>query len=167
MADRAGIDPLLALGLALVVLSGDDDVNTSLKKTVLRWPVVVDGKEGRGGSRITQEYKPPRHMGVDIAVPGHYKDVFASVLAVADGRVARAMKAQRGWSVLLDHGDYASGYLHMTQLDVKTGDRVVAGQRLGTMGADPLDGQGVVHLHFQLAPLGHTVDPEPYLKGAV
>lgn len=149
-----------------------DDVRTGLDVTTLVWPVVVLGDDdtplmARGGSAITNEYAPPRHMGVDIAVPGKLKDARALIRAVAAGRVVRAARGDRGLAVLIDHGDWASGYLHLATLDVKAGDAVKAGAQLGQMGADPLDPEGIVHLHLQLAPGGHTVNPEPYLRKAV
>lgn len=147
-------------------------MRTTLDVTTLVWPVVVLGDDdaplmARGGSKITNEYDPPRHMGVDIAVPGKLRDARAFVRVVAAGRVIRAARGDRGNAVLVDHGDWASGYLHLSSLDVRTGAVVAAGDRLGEMGADPLDAQGIVHLHLQLAPGGHTVDPEPYLRKAV
>jgi murein DD-endopeptidase MepM/ murein hydrolase activator NlpD len=140
---------------------------TSLETIKLAWP--VRDHSGNRLGRITQEYRPPSHMGVDIAVPGHYQDAAGSVVAIAAGKVAAAYLAPRGWSVLLDHGDWASGYLHLAELDpaVREGGRVELGQRLGPMGADPLDAEHVVHLHLQLAPGGHTADPAPYLARAV
>lgn len=154
----------VALLAFLVLVVGRGDVVT-LPRFV--WPVLVPGR-GRGGSRITQEFRPPSHMGVDIAIPrpgGGYESG-ALVVAVASGRVARAARGPRGWWVLIDHGDWASGYLHMVTVDVATGDPVIAGQRLGVMGADPLDGEHIVHLHFQVAPFGHAEDPGPYLRSA-
>jgi murein DD-endopeptidase MepM/ murein hydrolase activator NlpD len=163
----------LLLGVGYYLLRKDDDVATSLDLTILTWPVTLLDEQGRrtgrGTSRITQEYRPPTHMGVDISVPGHYKDARADVVALAAGKVAGAYEFVRGWAVLLDHGDWASGYLHMTELDpaIRDGALVAAGQRLGPMGSDPSDPEGVVHLHLQIAPGGHTTDPAPYLARAV
>lgn len=137
----------------------------SLKDTPLTWPVVAD--DGVHG-RITQGYTPPRHMGVDICIPGHYQDAKAMVVAVAPGVVSKAYHYERGFAVLLNHGDWASMYLHMTELDsaIEVGASVSAGQDIGPMGADPLDGERIVHLHIQLAVNGETVDPAPHLGGA-
>lgn len=169
MADRAGLIWLALLGYVFV---RDDHVPTGLDKTRIHWPVRVLGPEGtpllgRGGSAITQEYRPPEHMGVDIAVPGQYRAAKARVLAVAAGKVVRASKGPRGWAVLLSHGDWASGYLHLASVEVADGASVLAGADLGEMGADPMDPEGIVHLHLQLAPGGRTVDPAAYLRRAV
>lgn len=165
--------------LGYIILRREDDVMTSLDTSKLTWP--VRDASGRRVGRITQEYRPPTHMGVDIAVPGHYADAVATVVAVAAGRVVTASKSERGWQVLIDHGDWASGYLHLDDLDelivsdmalqAQNPDivtvNVAAGQRLGPMGADPLDPERVRHLHIQLAPGGHVTDPTRYLAKAV
>jgi murein DD-endopeptidase MepM/ murein hydrolase activator NlpD len=130
------------------------------------WPVVA--MEG-GPSQITQEFKPDRHLGVDISVPGHLRDAKAMVVAAADGVVERAYAARNGYAVLLRHaGGWTTAYLHMQpssrlMLAWNVGDRLRAGQDLGIMGADPTDPEGVVHLHFQVGVDGVAVDPAPYL----
>lgn len=158
--------------LGYLIVTSESDVVTSLDTASLLWPVVVlDGGvplPGRGGSVITQEWRPPMHMGVDIAVPGKLRAVRAQVRAVARGRVVRAYRGERGWAVLVDHDDWASGYLHLGELHhgIADGAIVAPGQILGTMGADPLDPERILHLHFQLAPGGHAVDPARYLTRA-
>jgi murein DD-endopeptidase MepM/ murein hydrolase activator NlpD len=163
----------LLVGVGGYLLTRRSHVRTTLDTTQLHWPVkVLAGTTylpGRGNSRITQEFKPNVHVGVDIAVPTMLTAARADVVAVADGTVVRAWRTERGWAVLLSHEDWASGYLHLDELDpaIESGKRVTAGQRLGPMGADPLDPEHVVHLHIQLAPGGEVVDPGPYLEKAV
>jgi murein DD-endopeptidase MepM/ murein hydrolase activator NlpD len=139
---------------------------TSLETTSLRWPVVDDA--GVRAGRITQEFSA-HHVGVDVSVPGQLQTAKATVRAIAAGRVAAAAQGSRGWAVLLDHEDWASGYLHLAGLaeGIVDGALVKAGQALGPMGADPLDAERIVHLHLQIAPGGHAVDPAPYLARAV
>jgi murein DD-endopeptidase MepM/ murein hydrolase activator NlpD len=169
MTERA----YLLIGLGAYFLMKEHNMKTSLDGAQLSWPVRVLGGTaylpGRGGSRITQEFKPGVHAGVDIAVPGQLTSARADVCAVAGGTVVSAWKHERGWAVLLSHGDWASGYLHLASVDagVEHGARVGPGQRLGPMGADPLDPERIVHLHLQLAPGGVAVDPAPYLDKAV
>lgn len=128
------------------------------------YPVDVLVPDG-GVAVVTQEYKPVTHLGVDISVPGHLKDARAQIVAVADGRVLRVARTARGGAVLLDHGGWTSAYLHLDAVQVVVGGVVRAGQVIGMMGADPIDPQGVVHLHFQLAVGGVAVDPAPFLLG--
>lgn len=131
---------------------------------VKEWPVTVLAPKG-ARSAITQEFKPRVHLGVDISVPGALTTADAVVRAVAAGSVNRAFLSPRGHMVLLDHGGWASAYLHLSSLAVSEGQRVEAGEVLGAMGADPMDGEHIVHLHLQLSVDGQVVDPAPYLAG--
>lgn len=150
------------LSRSIHVVTGLDVYVVNRSKLKLTWPVADDA--GNSVGVITQEFKPGVHLGVDISVPGQYQTAKANVRAVAAGRVVRAWLAARGWAVLIDHGDWASGYLHMSSVRVSDGQSVAAGDVLGPMGADPLDEEHVVHLHLQLAPGGVPTDPAPYLE---
>lgn len=86
------------------------------------------------------------------------------VLAARDGRVWSVERGPRGWGVVLDHGPpWATYYLHMSDVaSLSKGDPIKAGDRIGTMGADPLDAEHIVHLHFETWYKGagdHAVDP--------
>lgn len=159
--------------------------------------------EAWGGYRptISQGYHPPEHEGVDIMFrrdgnegsfplgSGSTKNYFmpdgVAVCAAADGVLWHAGRISNGFRVFLDHGK-ALGvpactlYLHLATLDVPEvqggagGIRVKAGQRLGTVGASPLDGEHVKHLHFEIwsrtdgGPITDKshIDPAPHLAGA-
>ena len=79
-------------------------------------------------------------------------------LAASDGVVWSAMQTPRGFAVVIDHGPtkVATFYTHLEQLlvtptaNAKAGQRVRAGQPIGIIGADPLDGEHLKHLHFEL-----------------
>jgi murein DD-endopeptidase MepM/ murein hydrolase activator NlpD len=153
--------------LGLWILTRSNAMNTSLESTPLRWPLVDDAGVKVGA--ITQEFKTGLHLGVDVSIPGQLKTGKANVRAIAAGQVVRAYLAHRGWAVLIDHGDWASGYLHLASVRPRIVERahVDAGEVLGPMGADPLDEEHVVHLHLQIAPGGNVTDPAPYLARAV
>lgn len=69
----------------------------------------------------------------------------------------------RGLFVEVDHGDgVVSLYAHLASYDVKTGDRVEAGQRLGAVGRTGVRESGP-HLHFGLFHNGEVVDPLDHL----
>lgn len=82
------------------------------------------------------------------------------IVAAKDARVWSVQKSPRGWSVVLDHGQpFATFYQHLERVDLelhvnglpvggKVPTHVKAGDMLGTMGADPLDGAHLRHLHF-------------------
>ncbi len=63
-----------------------------------------------------------------------------------------------GQTVMIDHGlGVFSGYSHLSQIDVKVGDKVTKGQVVGKTGTTGLAGGD--HLHFDIALQGEFVDP--------
>ncbi len=94
------------------------------------------------------------HLGFDLAVTTH-----VPVLAANDGVVLNASYLGiYGNCVILDHGmGVASLYGHMMDFDVKPGDRVTRGQRLGLSDTTGLAGGD--HLHFTMLVSGQTVNP--------
>jgi murein DD-endopeptidase MepM/ murein hydrolase activator NlpD len=103
----------------------------------------------------------------------HFMPDAIAVLAVRDGLVWSAGKTPRGYAVVLDHGPpWASFYQHLSEMFVqptqrgKSGQRVRAGDVIGHVGADPLDAEGLMHLHFELWYRGaheSAIDPEPLM----
>jgi septal ring factor EnvC (AmiA/AmiB activator) len=83
------------------------------------------------------------------------------VRAVYAGRIAFADRyGPYGRIVIVDHGDHyytVSGNLGSS--DVKVGDEVTAGERLGTVGDE---GQGAM-LYFEVRHGTETVTPAPWL----
>jgi murein DD-endopeptidase MepM/ murein hydrolase activator NlpD len=149
-----------------------------------RKPVISDGF----GSPRTG-IKGRTHLGVDVMYPrlakGELADKYppgspngstwdfvpdeTSALAVTAGLVIRAGLQSRGHAVTLKHTNgSATFYTHMEQLFVRAGDVVKTGQPIGIVGADPLDGEHLKHLHFELWPDGTeatAIDPAPFMKG--
>lgn len=120
----------------------------------LIWPVSVAPTDGFGprGNRF--------HTGLDF--PASYG---ARVRAAGRGRVVRA-----GW----DSGGYGnvvvvrhpvrtySWYAHLARISVRRGQRVVAGTRLGTVGATGF--ATGPHLHFEVRVRGAAVNPLTALR---
>jgi murein DD-endopeptidase MepM/ murein hydrolase activator NlpD len=111
-----------------------------------------------------------RHYGLDL--DGATGD---PVLAIGDGRVVMsAMRWASGGTVVVDHGGgLFTAYFHLSAREVRPGQRVVRGQRVGAVGAT-----GRVtgpHLHLSVlarmaGPLrvdGWFVDPAPVLGRAL
>ena len=99
------------------------------------------------------------HAGEDFAAnPG------TPVLAPASGNVVLAEPLfVRGNAVVLDHGHGVfTGYWHLSVIDVKPGDQVVAGQKLGEVGSTGMSTGA--HLHWELRIAGVPVDPLPWLN---
>lgn len=120
-------------------------------------------REGRG------EFGTPRsggrrHGGIDIE-----GDVGDPVLAVAGGTVVvRPNNEAAGNTVHVRHDDGSlTKYFHLDGFSVRNGQRVEAGQQIGTMGrTGNTPAQGDTHLHFELWRDGRQVDPLPLLRGA-
>ena len=67
-----------------------------------------------------------------------------------------------GWTVGIDHGDgFQTYYMHMTSYDVKVGDYVTAGQKIGNVGST--GGSTGPHLHFEIRYNGNSVNPMNYI----
>ena len=97
------------------------------------------------------------HDGLDIDNGGQPGD---PILAMADGRITRALFDQESAGagiVRIDHGDaWSSGYAHLDTIVVVTGELVIRGQPLGTLGRT---GHATgPHLHFDIS-RGRRLDP--------
>jgi murein DD-endopeptidase MepM/ murein hydrolase activator NlpD len=103
-----------------------------------------------------------RHKGLDLrAAKG------TPVLASCGGVVLLARRALKltGGTVLLGHGyGVTSSYFHLSQVDVKPGQRVEAGEALGLSGDSGL--AAGPHLHWQVALRGRPVDPRQWLQAS-
>lgn len=99
------------------------------------------------------------HYGNDYGVP-----TGTEVKAANDGRVVMAeTRISTGWSVVIEHlpGLY-SLYYHMSELNVKEGDMVKAGDLIGKSGATGL--ATGPHLHWEMRLNGSAVRPEFFLE---
>lgn len=101
------------------------------------------------------------HRGVDYAGP-----TGDAVIAPAAGQIALVGRVEDGFelhgnTIGIDHGQgVLSIMLHLSRIDVKEGDRVQPGQRIGAVG-----GTGAVtgpHLHWGLYVNGQSIDPVPW-----
>tara|TARA_R110000868_G_scaffold58025_3_gene178974 strand:+ start:3790 stop:4647 length:858 start_codon:yes stop_codon:yes gene_type:complete len=114
-----------------------------------------------GSQRIFNGEKRNPHFGVDVAAPEG-----APVIAPADGivRLAEADMFYEGGLVFLDHGQGVfSQFLHMSRIDVKTGDRVKQGDPIGRVGKK---GRATgPHLHWGMLWCGTRLDPSLMIRG--
>ncbi|HCC33074.1 MAG TPA: hypothetical protein DEQ28_04130 [Clostridiales bacterium] len=134
----------------------------AIRPEAAEWPAI--GQRLRGfGWHWSPTYGDYRlHTGIDLRVP-----VGGEVRAALPGQVVSAGR-ERLWAhrVVIDHGDgLQTVYAHLSDVQVAAGDRVTAGQILGSVGppgeAELADG---VLLHFEMRQDGHPVDPENYLR---
>ncbi|AKU96470.1 Membrane protein related to metalloendopeptidase [Labilithrix luteola] len=107
------------------------------------------------------EVRPTRREGTDGPGLEIKTALGASVRAVFAGRVAFADRyGPYGRLVILDHGDHyytVSG--NLAGIDVKVGDEVSAGERIGTVGDE---GKGPT-LYFEIRHGTETLAPSPWL----
>ena len=119
-------------------------------------------------SDLVARYQP----GTSSGTRGFFAPSGVPVLAARDGRVWSAGRTARGIMVVLDHGKpWATLYQHLDSttlarhargLDVATGTPTLvrAGDVLGTMGGDPMQGtRAFRHLHFETHHGRTAVDP--------
>lgn len=100
-----------------------------------------------------------RHLGVDYG-----GSVGVPISAMNAGTVSEAyVDTVYGNSIVIDHGQGVfTLYLHLDTMEVKTGDRVARGQKIGTMGKT---GYATgPHLHLSLKIRGVPADPLTLLK---
>lgn len=125
------------------------------------WP--VQGRiSGRfGNQRVYNGTPKSPHSGMDVAAANG-----TPVLAPAGGIVTFAAPDLylTGGTVLLDHGHgVSSNFLHLSRIDVKVGDRVTQGQRIGAVGAT---GRATgPHLHWGMNWFDTRIDPLLVLEG--
>ena len=111
------------------------------------WPVTGRISGRFGSQRIYRGEPGSYHSGLDIARPAG-----TPFVAPASGVVTLATPSPfsiEGNLLIIDHGQgLNSAFLHMTDIDVREGERVEQGQRLGTIGSS---GRATgPHLHWSI-----------------
>ena len=112
-----------------------------------------------GNKRIINGKPRKPHSGADL--PGKMGD---PILAMADGRVAFVEdQFFGGLTTVIDHGHgLYSMYMHQSKADLKPGDVVKKGQKVGEVGST---GRSTgPHLHWGIRLLGARVDPAKLLE---
>lgn len=103
------------------------------------------------------------HKGTDFASP-HGSDV----IAPANGKVLLTGHEKDGFNIngniiILDHGQgITSAYLHLSAINVKEGDYIEAGQKIGAVGHTGVS--TAPHLHYGLYLEGVNINPVPFFS---
>ena len=103
------------------------------------------------------------HRGLDYAA-GMGEPVFAA----ADGRISLVGRVSEGFelhgnSIGIDHGQgVTTMYIHLSEIDVREGQMVRAGDIVGRVGSTGISTGP--HLHWGLYVHGESVDPIPWLE---
>ena len=136
---------------------------------------------------ISNPFAGAKHLGVDIMFqrrsPSELATIYRAgspngttlffmpddvpVLAASAGTVTFAAMTPVGNAVIIQHANgWSTYYAHLASLAVRKGQIVATGDKLGTIGASPTDGERVLHLHFELwtgRARSGAIDPAPYL----
>lgn len=126
------------------------------------WPAKGRISSVYGSQRILNGSPKSPHKALDIAnVAG------TPVYAAADGEVLLTYEDAylAGNTILIGHGnDVTTSYIHLSKMDVKTGDKVKRGDKIGEIG---MTGRATgPHLHWTVAYKNTKIDPDRFLKNA-
>ncbi len=134
----------------------------------LLWP--VDPDQGISARFLDASYEARFHMkhyAIDIPTPQ-----LTPVYAAAGGIVKDVVDHGLGFNyVTIEHpGGYSTLYGHLTKFSVQKGQKIYAGDLIGSSGGRPgTPGAGMStgpHLHFGVYRNGAPVDPLPFLPPA-
>ena len=155
-ANDADFERRRPVELAEIAAARNMQVDSDGWRQTFRWPVTGRLSGFFGSQRVYQGKPGSYHSGTDVAVPAG-----TPFVAPADGVVVLAASAPftlEGNLLIVDHGmGLSSAFLHCQRLDVKLGDRVVQGQRLGTVGRT---GRATgPHMHWGLKWRDARLDP--------
>jgi hypothetical protein len=123
-----------------------------------------------GGVDVMYRRQPsdPWRAGTPNGTRGWVMPDHRAALAASDGVVWSAMNTPRGWTVVIDHAprNVATYYTHLSSSLVSAKQTVSAGTPIGIIGADPLDGEHIMHLHFEVWRGGSSArfDPQPLIE---
>lgn len=134
-----------------------------------------EANKGKMPAPVTGKYSIVSHFGLNshpditnIKINNSGIDIEtttgASARAVFDGEVSSVFRVS-GYQnvVMLRHGNYLTVYAGIDGLHVKKGDKVKAGQSLGTIYADEDDNSRCV-LHFEVRRERAKLNPEEWIK---
>lgn len=113
-----------------------------------------------GNQRILNGVRKKPHNGIDFNA-----EEGTPVSAICDGKVIIAGTDfyYNGSFILLAHGQgLTSVYLHLSKIDVKTGDKVLKGQKIGEVGSTGRSTGSHLHLGVQL--FNKRIDPMSLLE---
>lgn len=137
-----------------------------------RWmpeSVYVSSRKGGRSDPFTGEWK--QHKGLDISAP-----TGTPVVAAGDGKVIFAgsvdpnvdhFRSMMGNYVVIEHGKtgYTTIYAHLSKIDVKAGQAVKTGEKIGAVGTS---GRSTApHLHYQVMKGDAAVDPLRFIADVV
>ena len=129
-------------------------------------PSFVPARSYTATSNFGYRYDPfnggrASHTGLDMA-GAHGEPIYAA----ANGRVVRAERfGGYGNCIDIDHGHgIITRYGHLSSINVKVGDKVAIGEKIGGMGST---GRSTgTHLHYEVRIDGQAVNPRPFIEAS-
>lgn len=115
----------------------------------------ISARHGQAGTMWSSGH----HTGLDFAAP-----VGTGVDAADSGRVVHAQgSGAYGNMIEIVHGTRTrTRYAHLSNIDVRKGERVVRGEHIGDLGTT--GNSSGPHLHFEVLVHGKDADPERFLN---
>jgi murein DD-endopeptidase MepM/ murein hydrolase activator NlpD len=111
------------------------------------------------GYRIHPIYKVRKmHWGMDFSAP-----TGTEIFATGDGKVKRIISSRRGYGnhIVIDHGyGYETLYGHMSQIDVRRGQKLNRGDVIGLVGNTGTS--SAPHLHYEVWKDDQKINPANY-----
>jgi murein DD-endopeptidase MepM/ murein hydrolase activator NlpD len=155
--DAAALERIRVERERLSAVRGVDSARTDFARG-LGWPARGRISGVFGSQRVLNGQPRQPHYGLDVAGP-----VGTPILAAQSGQVTLAAEFHFfGKLLVLDHGHGVNTlYAHLSAIEVREGEEVRQGSRIGAMGAT-----GRVtgpHLHFSLSWYRLWLDPQPLL----
>ena len=136
---------------------------------------VDDSYKRLSGSFANNRGKMPYPVDATFAFVDHYNTagngnssivlsskVGAHACAIYDGTVASCFSTSEEWTIIVQHGQYRSVYMNLSNVSVKVGQKVSTRQQLGTLKTEP-DGKRS-ELRFWIYQNANAVNPERWLK---
>lgn len=142
-----------------------DTVPQTETQTKARFVLPVNGQIFAAYSGDELVYNPTMndwrsHNGIDVYAPQD-----ALVTAGCDGTVADVYSdGMLGWVVEMQRGSFGVRYCGLADnVQVKKGDRVVQGQKIGTVGQIPLESGEKSHIHLEFFTDSGYADPNDFI----
>ena len=134
-------------------------VQTMLFESNFIWPVKGPISTEFGATRFVNGKLQSRHSGIDIAV-----DKGTSILAPNNGVIKLAANLLvTGNTIIIDHGlNIFSSYSHLSQINVKKGQEVQKGEKIGEIGSTGFSTGP--HLHWTITVGSVFVNPRNFIN---
>lgn len=129
------------------------------RQTPMGAPVFGEISSGYGWRVSPFSGRGQKHTGIDIST-----EMRSDVTATADGIVRQAgWRSGYGLSVVIDHGGGTETlYAHLSRINVKVGEKVCRGKKVGLVGST--GNSTGPHLHYEVRQNGTPQNPERFMK---